>query len=1068
MKIRTLLVVLIHFLFCNMATAQDIIYTISGNYNESKTPIDSITIDNLTNGTRISFTDLPEHDFYQINLTKNSYWGTVDVFDIEEASPFRIQQNTFGLLEIGYCGNKEMIMRVSIIGVDGKTLFTNNNMFLAPQQSLRVNLGGEGLFFVKIETPTFTKTFKALGEIHNNHYGVEIIDGQISKQPFNTAFTLKNATLAGTGNFTFDEGDSIRTWAFRNDIYALPNHSRIKLSDEIIFDFKDTYYSELKEMAYPDSAGIRVPFLVDDDTMFCRKVNNEYIFQEDIIMDEAIFNNALLKGAYKIKGLNKLVNIGVIWPNATIFYTIDESLKGDVRVMNALLVWNAQSPVKFKKRENNEPNYVLFIKSADGTNSPLGMRGGKQEIRISDEQTSYGAVLHEMGHAAGLIHEHSRPDRNEHVKIHPECISNYNDITVSHNYDLFRKCTTVGSFDVESIMLYGSAYTFSETCADITWADGTPIKAQRSYLSPGDVKTLEVLYGFDTRGKPVVNVEAGFDTKERIWAINGVIEDDGESNIINKAVAWKMAGESDYHYEYLGGGTDNFTFNIHDLYCGEYYCFVTATNLEGSSTSSIQSLYVFPEISINTSDITESSALISIEIPYGGVSCLYSINCVLFKSFEEAQKGENYCKTSGELNISSNNTDVTLSGLIPDETYFLRVYMKSGLMGYSGYDDEIIEFRTAKEGTTGIFSDSRDGNEYKWVKIGDQTWMAENLAYMPEVSPPTDGSETELHFYVYDYHGYDVSSAKSMSNYTTYGALYNWPAAIESCPSGWHLPSDAEWSQLENFLVANGYNYDGTTSENKIAKSMAATTNWNTNSATGVIGNDLSLNNKSGFSALPCGLRWGNGNFYNIGSIGYLWSSTEENSSKAWLRLLQSDIVNVHRLSQDKAYGFSVRCIKDEQQESEIRIGAYYQGGIIFYIDDTGQHGLIAAQTDQSTGIRWYNGTYKVTGASGTTLGTGQTNTNKIVATLGEGNYAAIICQQLTLNGYSDWFLPSKDELVLLFNLDSEYKLTNNDYWSSTESGGTGYGSGAWYRSKNFSGYGNESYSAKVRAIRAF
>ena len=86
-----------------------------------------------------------------------------------------------------------------------------------------------------------------------------------------------------------------------------------------------------------------------------------------------------------------------------------------------------------------------------------------------------------------------------------------------------------------------------------------------------------------------------------------------------------------------------------------------------------------------------------------------------------------------------------------------------------------------------------DGKVYKVVQIGNQCWMAENLAYLPSVSPPTEGSLIDPYSYVYGYEGTDINEAKTTTNYQTYGVLYNWPATLEACPSGWHLPSDAEW-----------------------------------------------------------------------------------------------------------------------------------------------------------------------------------------------------------------------------------------------------------------------------------
>ncbi len=212
---------------------------------------------------------------------------------------------------------------------------------------------------------------------------------------------------------------------------------------------------------------------------------------------------------------------------------------------------------------------------------------------------------------------------------------------------------------------------------------------------------------------------------------------------------------------------------------------------------------------------------------------------------------------------------------------------------------------------TGSFNDSRDGKTYKTIIIDGKEWMAENMAWLPAVYPASNGSNTEPRYYVYDYQGTNVAAAKKNTNYTTYGVLYNWSAANLACPPGWHLPGDAEWTELENYLIAKGYNYDGTTTGNKIAKSMAIANYWNISSNSGAIGNNHSLNNKSGFSALPGGLRSDSGAFDFIRSDGFWWSSTENGSSNAWYRNLYYNSIAIYRHNYSKERGFSVRFVKD-------------------------------------------------------------------------------------------------------------------------------------------------------------
>jgi uncharacterized protein (TIGR02145 family) len=210
--------------------------------------------------------------------------------------------------------------------------------------------------------------------------------------------------------------------------------------------------------------------------------------------------------------------------------------------------------------------------------------------------------------------------------------------------------------------------------------------------------------------------------------------------------------------------------------------------------------------------------------------------------------------------------------------------------------------------TSGTFTDSRDNHQYKWVKIGNQIWLAENLALLPTVSAPSVASASSPIYYVYEYSGADVPAAKATSNYQTYGVLYNWMAALTACPSGWHLPSDAEWTVLEDYLINNGYGFEG--SGDDVAKSMAATTNWNNYPIPGTVGNDQASNNKSGFSAIPGGFYHSLTSFKDIGGGSHFWSSTVI-LNHAWYRDLFSSSDILARGSNIREIGFSVRCIKD-------------------------------------------------------------------------------------------------------------------------------------------------------------
>ena len=168
-------------------------------------------------------------------------------------------------------------------------------------------------------------------------------------------------------------------------------------------------------------------------------------------------------------------------------------------------------------------------------------------------------------------------------------------------------------------------------------------------------------------------------------------------------------------------------------------------------------------------------------------------------------------------------------------------------------------------------------------------------------------------------------------------------------------------------------------------------------------------------------------------------------------------------------------------------VGDFYQGGVIFYIFESGdtgyvageKHGLIAAVQDQSSGIRWYNGSFTTTGATATTIGTGSANTDAIIAAQGatETSYAAGVARAYTGGGFTDWFLPSKDELNQMYTNKATINTTasayggsnfstNYYYWSSTEDDFYH----AWIQGFTSGGQINinKVISYSVRAVRAF
>jgi len=185
-------------------------------------------------------------------------------------------------------------------------------------------------------------------------------------------------------------------------------------------------------------------------------------------------------------------------------------------------------------------------------------------------------------------------------------------------------------------------------------------------------------------------------------------------------------------------------------------------------------------------------------------------------------------------------------------------------------------------------TDSRDGQIYYTVTIGAQTWMAENLNY-----DTLNGTGSWCY-------------QDEASHCETYGRLYTWNAVLSGseasdtepsdvqglCPSGWHLPSDAEWNTLANYVDANNGS-DGT------GYSLKSRNGWEHSS------------DAFGFASLPAGRAYPNGTFKGIGNSGYWWSSGENGNTYGWGRLLELLHDDFRRLSTRKGYALSVRCLQD-------------------------------------------------------------------------------------------------------------------------------------------------------------
>ena len=214
-----------------------------------------------------------------------------------------------------------------------------------------------------------------------------------------------------------------------------------------------------------------------------------------------------------------------------------------------------------------------------------------------------------------------------------------------------------------------------------------------------------------------------------------------------------------------------------------------------------------------------------------------------------------------------------------------------------------------------------DGNIYNTIQIGNQCWMKENLrtTKYADGTPIDQGNSTSTTMAYWYYPNININEYES--NKAIYGLMYNWKAMMRNastssanpsgvqgiCPTGWHVPSDAEWTQLSDYLSSKS-EYVCKSNIVNIAKALASTTGWTTATRTCAIGNGQESNNTTGFGALPAGDFSGSFGDYTI-----FWSATETefDSRRSFTRTLYYADANFREEYQAKFVGVSVRCLRD-------------------------------------------------------------------------------------------------------------------------------------------------------------
>jgi uncharacterized protein (TIGR02145 family) len=408
--------------------------------------------------------------------------------------------------------------------------------------------------------------------------------------------------------------------------------------------------------------------------------------------------------------------------------------------------------------------------------------------------------------------------------------------------------------------------------------------------------------------KPVVETNAATEITTNSVKLNGTVSSNGGAIITERGFYWSTSitnpgPETGGSKISVAGLTFSFNYVLSGLMEHTTHYFTAyASNSAGTSIGNSVSFETLQTIALPTvstlsiTNIAQNSASGGGNVTSDGGAAVTARGICWSTSPYPTTANEKTTDGSGTGSFSS-----ALTGLTANTSYYVRAYATNNKGTAYGAQETFTT--KAVDLTSGTFTDSRDGNPYKWVKIGEQVWMSENLAYLPEVSPSSVGSNSAKHYYVYGYNGTDTNAAKNTINYSTYGVLYNSSAAMAACPSGWHLPDDEEWKQLERTLGMSQSEADNIEWRGiDTGTILKATSGWGLN---------YNGTDDFGFSALPGGCRYNYGGFFNGGINGSWWSSTEDSTGFVWDRSLACSGSSVHRYYFPKEYGYSVRCVKD-------------------------------------------------------------------------------------------------------------------------------------------------------------
>ena len=471
-------------------------------------------------------------------------------------------------------------------------------------------------------------------------------------------------------------------------------------------------------------------------------------------------------------------------------------------------------------------------------------------------------------------------------------------------------------------------FTFGDQMEYVGYAtiNGSEAESQRIMQAQGASQTFVLQFDVLQNHLPALITQVVNNITSSSATVGGIVTTDGGAAVFDRGICYSIIPTptvSD-NCVHIGQGTGSFSDNLTGLSPNTtYYVRAYAMNSVGTAYGNEVSFTTTTAIQLPTvittavNNVAQTIATCGGNVTSDGGATVTARGVCWSTSQNPTTTDSHTSDGSGTGSFTSN-----LTGLTSSTTYYVRAYATNS--AGTSYGNE-VSFTTADD----VMQDGQpcpdaptvtdiDNNTYNTVQIGQQCWMKENLRttrYANGVNIPMGSTYSFTDPYRY-------APDNDNSNVSTYGYLYNWPAVMGNsssssanpsgvqgiCPNGWHVPSNAEWTQLTDY-VGSQTDYQCDNNSAYIAKALASETGWNANSGSCAVGNNPSSNNATGFSALPAGSYYG---YYdNFGYYANLWSATEYNVYNAYYRYLHYDNANVGRSYGYKGYARSVRCVRD-------------------------------------------------------------------------------------------------------------------------------------------------------------